>query len=65
MIAKDDLAENDLLDDADEGFCVTCIHGVSTDYADQYFYFCKKYAALTPAFGSLPYCGGDDWKRVA
>ncbi len=60
-----DDTDDDLDDAIDEGTCSTCIHGVSTDYADKYFYFCKKYAALTPAFGSLPYCNGDDWKRVA
>ena len=56
---------DDDLDDADEGSCATCIHGVSTDYAGQYFYFCKKYDALIPSFSGIPYCVGKDWECVS
>lgn len=65
MIVKDNLSEIDFIDDAsDVGTCATCIHGVSTDYEDQYFYFCKKYAALTSAFSKIPYCAGNDWELM-
>lgn len=60
----EDIKTNLIDDGDDEGFCATCIHGVSTSHADQYFYFCKKYETLTHAFGSLPDCSGKDWERV-
>lgn len=42
--------------------CSNCIHSVSTEYGDQYFYFCKKLEVLVLCEGMMIFCNEEEWE---